>query len=112
MKKESFWKYIFSVDTTSSNRTIIYFFGIRIRHLKSSVRNSGNTFIKLDCPITEIPPATGKLRQIQLDNLDAMEFFDRICTENNINYWLDFGNLLGLSDTKDLFPGMMMLISE
>ena len=104
MKKESFWKYIFSVDTTSSNRIIIYFLGIRIRHLKKSIKNSGLQYVKLDCPITEIPPATGKLRQIQLDNLEGIEFFDEICAQHGLQYWLDFGNLLGAVRHKGFIP--------
>jgi lipopolysaccharide cholinephosphotransferase len=104
MKKESFWKYIFSVDTTSSNRIIIYFLGIRIRHLKKSIKNSGLQYVKLDCPITEIPPATGKLRQIQLDNLEGIEFFDKICAQHGLQYWLDFGNLLGAVRHKGFIP--------
>ena len=101
---KNFLKYIFSIDTTSSNRIIIYFLGIKIRHLKSSVKNSGDKFVKLTCPITEIPPATGKLRQIQMDNLEGIEFFDDICSKNGISYWLDFGNLLGAVRHKGFIP--------
>lgn len=104
MKKDSFWKYVFSIDTKSSNRIIIYFLGIKFRHLKSKIKNSGNAFIKLNCPITEIPPAVGKLRQIQLDNLSAIEFFNNICEKYGLEYWLDFGNLLGAVRHKGFIP--------
>lgn len=97
-------KYIFKVDTTSSNNIVIYIFGIRIRHLKPGVKESAKQFIQLDCPVTEIPPAVGTLRKIQLANLQMMKIFDKLCKENNLEYWLDFGNLLGAVRHKGFIP--------
>ena len=102
--KNNFLKYIFSIDTTSTNRTIIYILGFKIRHLKNDVRDSKTDYIKLNCPVTEIPKATGGLRQIQLANLKLVQIFDKICHENNIEYWLDFGNLLGAVRHKGFIP--------
>lgn len=91
----NFLKRIFSIDTTSTNRTIIYIFGFKIRHIKSEVLGAKDKYVKLDCPVSEIPKATGVLRKIQLADLKLMEIFDKLCSENKLQYWIDFGNLLG-----------------
>lgn len=88
----NFLKYVFSIDTKSSNRIIIYVFGIRIRFLKSGIKEK---YEKCTCPVSDIPKATGILRKIQLANLKMMLIFDKLCKENGFEYWLDFGNLLG-----------------
>ena len=36
-----------------------------------------------------------KLRRVQLGILDILIEVDKVCRENNIEYWLDFGTLLG-----------------
>lgn len=97
-------KYIFSVDTTSTNRTIVYFCGIKFRHLKASVKNAKENYIKWEGAVSEIPKATGVLRKIQLADLKLMEIFDKLCKENNLGYWLDFGNLLGAVRHKGFIP--------
>ena len=88
----NFLKYIFSIDTKSSNRIIIYILGFRIRFLKKEIKEK---YQKYSCPVNEIPKATGILRKIQLANLKMILIFDKICKENGFEYWLDFGNLLG-----------------
>lgn len=40
-------------------------------------------------------PATGGLRKRQLENVELLKEFVRICHKHNINYWLDYGALLG-----------------
>ena len=100
----SFLKYIFSIDTKSSNRIIVYFLGIKFRHLKPDVKKSGQKFIQLDCPVSEIPKATGTLRKIQLANLKMLQIFDNLCKDNGLEYWLDFGNLLGAVRHKGFIP--------
>lgn len=42
-----------------------------------------------------LPPATGNLRALQLSMLNILKAIDKLCTENNIRYWIDFGTLLG-----------------
>lgn len=100
----NFLKYIFSVDWKSTNRIIIYFLGIRIRFLKPGVKNSAEKYSKLDCPITEIPKATGTLRKIQLANLKITLIFKDLCEKNNLKYWLDYGNALGAVRHKGYIP--------
>ncbi len=53
-----------------------------------------------------------KLRKLQLVEKDCLDFFVKICEENNLEYILDFGTLLGAADIRDSSHGMMMLILE
>ena len=92
---KNFSKYLFSIDTNSTSRSVIYFLGIKFRHLKRSAKTFAQEYTNLSCPITDIPQAKGTLRKIQLANLKLLEIFDKLCKENNLEYWLDFGNLLG-----------------
>lgn len=39
--------------------------------------------------------ATGVMRQIQLLSLELLKLFDKICQKYDIEYWLDYGTLLG-----------------
>lgn len=93
MSKKSFLKYLFSIDTKSSSRIIIYFCGIKIKFVNPEIKKLTQKYKEMD--ITKIPKAEGILRKIQLANLKIMLLFDKLCKENNLKYWLDFGNLLG-----------------
>ena len=95
---------LFSIDTKSSNRIILQFLGIKIKILKPSVKDEAKKFVKLDCPVSEIPKATGTLRKIQLANLKMLQIFDKICNDNGFEYWLDYGNLLGAVRHKGFIP--------
>ncbi|MBE6390082.1 MAG: glycosyltransferase [Lentisphaerae bacterium] len=52
----------------------------------------------------EIPPAIGFLRWIQKANTVLLKEFDTVCSEHKINYWLDFGTLLGAVRHKGFIP--------
>lgn len=40
-------------------------------------------------------PDGSDLRKAQLKMLELLKFLNKICTENNLTYWLDSGTLLG-----------------
>lgn len=101
---KNFFKYIFSIDTKSTNRVIIYLFGIKIRHLKSGIEETGNKYIEWKGSVCDIPKAEGTLRKIQLANLKMMQIFDELCQKQGLEYWLDFGNLLGAVRHKGFIP--------
>ena len=42
-----------------------------------------------------LPQATGNLRKMQNTGFVLLREFDKICRDNDINYWLGFGTLLG-----------------
>lgn len=56
------------------------------------------------CNIEDIPQARGSLRLIQNALSILLQEFDKICKENNINYWLDFGTLIGAARHKGFIP--------
>lgn len=101
---EKILKCLFYVDTKSSNRIIIYVLGIKIKFLKKSIKDMGESYANYGCPITEIPPATGALRKIQLANLKITLVFKQLCEENGLKYWLDYGNALGAVRHKGYIP--------
>ena len=54
--------------------------------------------------ITHLPPAHGDLRLIQQAGLVLLKKLDRVCRENNLSYWMDFGSLLGTVRHKGFIP--------
>ena len=50
---------------------------------------------------TKYNPDGSRQRAIQLHLLDMLAEFDRICKENNIEYWLDSGTLIGAARHSD-----------
>lgn len=49
-------------------------------------------------------PEGSMLRNAQLRMLEILIFLDKICTENNIQYWLDSGTLLGAARHGGFIP--------
>lgn len=95
---------IFNIDTKSSNRIILTILGIKIKFFRPGYKNQATEFINYQGDITQIPKATGGLRKVQLANLKMLCIFDKICKENGIEYWLDYGNLLGAVRHKGFIP--------
>lgn len=52
----------------------------------------------------ECCPEGSLLRTLQMSQLDILIEFDRICQKNNIDYWLDFGTLLGAERHGGFIP--------
>ena len=55
-------------------------------------------------PIHKIPQATGKLRLLQEGNTVLLDVFTRKCEEYGLNYWIDYGTLLGAVRHKGFVP--------
>lgn len=104
MGMKKFLSKIFSIDTKSSNRIIVTILGIKIKFFKPGVKDAGAQFIEFKGHVSEIPKAVGDLRKVQLANLKMLMVFDKLCKENNIEYWLDYGNLLGAVRHKGFIP--------
>ena len=47
-----------------------------------------------------------ELKKIQIQILDVV---DTYCRNNNVNYWIDSGTLLGAVRHRGIFLGMMIL---
>lgn len=89
--------------------TLYYVAGIKIQVKdKLSILNAENNFLRSiinnQLGADKISPATGEFRQWQLENLEILKDFDRICRDNDTNYWLDFGTLLGAIRHKGFIP--------
>ncbi len=96
-------KFLIYYDTKSDNvRNILYIFGIKIKTLKFDLRTQYIQYKDKD--LSQVPCATGDFRSIQLAALDILLEFDKLCKENNIEYWLDFGTLLGAVRHKGFIP--------
>lgn len=48
--------------------------------------------------------ANGVMRQIQLLSLELLRLFDNICKKHDINYWIDYGTLLGATRHNGFVP--------
>ncbi len=55
-------------------------------------------------PITQVPPATGKLRLLQHGNAVLLKVFAKKCEEAGLRYWMDYGTLLGSIRHKGFIP--------
>ena len=100
----SIFSKIFNIDTKSSSRIVLTILGIKIKFFKPGYKNQAKEFINYTGDITQIPKATGTLRKVQLANLKMLCIFDKLCKENGIEYWLDYGNLLGAVRHKGFIP--------
>jgi len=93
-------------DCTASHFTY-RIFGIKISFLKPQIlkeRKSIAKYYQSFNNIQEIPKATGDLRLLQESYCGFLKIFDELCKENNLNYWIDFGTLLGAIRHKGFIP--------
>jgi len=100
---------ILSIQEYNETHNILFLFGIKIKfskykYLKLKKENPFYQYKKNNTPINEIPPATGQIRQIQLANLELLKIFDNICKKANLEYWLNYGTLLGAVRHKGYVP--------
>ena len=105
----SFCKKIFSISKEKETHYVMQFLGFRIKFAKSKFarRRKSNPYYyykKNNVDITTIPPAEGQTRGIQLANLALLKEFDRICSENGLQYWLFAGTALGAVRHKGFIP--------
>ena len=92
----------------SKKQTTLYFGGRRI----FTIRNKDvfektctiESYLKSNIDISKIPQAKGLFRDIQLGAFKILLEIDKICKDNNIEYWLDFGALLGAVRHKGFIP--------
>lgn len=54
--------------------------------------------------ISEFPKAEGKLRSLQLGDIELLKVFHEICKKYKLSYWLDYGTLLGAVRHGDFIP--------
>lgn len=93
----------------SETRNLVNIFGIKIKIAKKEIAKARkeNVFYqykKNNVDITEVPKATGQLRDIQLANLALLKELDYVCKKNSLKYMLDGGTLLGAVRHKGFIP--------
>ena len=104
MKKGRILKNFFSIDTQCSNRIVVCILGIKIKILKRAAKEVSRQYLAFNGDIRDIPKATGYLRRIQLADLKLLKIFDKLCQDNGIEYFLNYGNLLGAVRHKGFIP--------
>lgn len=102
-------KKMFSIADYSDTHQIIKILGIKIKFPKRAVAKKLKAlpyynYKKNNTDITCIPPAEGQFRDIQLANLELLKELDYVCKTNRLQYWLDFGTLLGAVRHKGFVP--------
>ena len=100
---------IFSQKTYNDTHNIVTILGIKIKYPKSSIKKAlqEQSFYKLakkNTDITQLPPAEGFIRKVQLANLELLKEMDYVCKQNKLTYWIDFGTLLGAVRHKGFIP--------
>lgn len=75
----------------------------RANSLESRLDDIRN-ILTFNMPIDQVPAATGKLRLLQDGNTALLSYFAKVCDENGIRYWLDYGTLLGAVRHKGFIP--------
>ncbi len=83
---------------------------IQIKKLRKEIKNCKKDNILLrkiieqSIDITKIPPARGKLREVQLAKVEILRIANSIFEKHKIVYWLDFGTLIGAIRHKGFIP--------
>ena len=51
-----------------------------------------------------------KMKKVWAVELNLLEYFDNLCREHNLRYFVEYGTLLGAVRIRDLSHGMMILM--
>ncbi len=108
---------LFAIDDSDAKHKIYYICGIKFSVKKKKQKAKPPTLNDLaaevkmlrdimDCciDITKIPPARGRIREIQLEIFELLKVVKKVCMQNNLKYWLDSGTLLGAVRHKGYIP--------
>ncbi len=106
---KNFFGKIFSINDYGETHKLVTLLGIKIKIMKPEYQkkvreNPYSYYVKNNIDITQIPPAEGQIRDIQLANLALLKELNYVCEINGLKYWLDFGSLLGAIRHKGFIP--------
>ena len=68
------------------------------------IEDNFNYYKNNNIDITTMPKATGIMRDLQLAQLELLKEFDYVCRKSGLDYWIDFGTLLGAVRHKGFIP--------
>ena len=90
-----------------TGRVSLNILGIKIKFLTPESKKQrdlySHKFEQYEFP-AEVPAADGNLRLIQLASANLLGLFDRFCKKYELQYWMDFGTLLGAVRHKGFIP--------
>ena len=100
------FKYIFKIlffksYDYDSRKEIYRIFGIKFKMHNEFLRNlqdkiyANHKILSILYKVSDIPKASGSLREHQLECVKMLAGFKYVCNENNFCYWLEGGTLLG-----------------
>ncbi len=101
---------LFEKYITEDFKHVVYkIFGIKINiknfHAKLYRSVAGmNRMLNYISDIENLPKAKGEIRDAQIKTIEILKIFGEICQSYQINYWLDFGTLLGAARHKGYIP--------
>lgn len=97
---------ILKVKRTSIRK--VYLFGILVFQKKiykqQTTDQATRHLLGTTIDVHNLPPASGLLRTFQLAELELLKKVDRVCKKHGIQYWLDFGSMLGAIRHKGFIP--------
>ena len=99
--------FIFKTEQNTASHISFKLFGIKIHFLKPLIakeRKKIAQFYQKFKNAKDMPKATGDLRLIQKAYCGFLKQFDKICEENNLQYWIDFGTLIGAVRHEGFIP--------
>lgn len=100
---------IFSIQDYQETHHLLQIFGLKVKfpkrkYAKMKKENLYYYYKKNNLDIRTIPPAEGQIRDIQLANLALLKELDYVCKQAGLEYWLDYGSLLGAVRHKGFIP--------
>ena len=99
--------FIFKREHTTASHLSFRLFGIKLNFLKPQILKERKAIAKYYQSFEnaqDIPKATGDLRLVQEAYCGFLKQFNSLCAENNLNYWIDFGTLIGALRHKGFIP--------
>ena len=100
---ESMLETLLSINITLGRR-IVKAFNIKFKSRNAKYLSTYRKAKEQNLDISSLPKSEGFLRQVQLANLALLKEFDLVCRNNNFDYWLDYGTLLGAVRHKGFIP--------
>lgn len=101
---------VFKIPVIKIKRTsyrTVYLFGVPVYKKKISKQATDDSIIELlsaTINVSEMPKASGVLRTFQQAEMQLLKKVDSVCQKHGINYWLDFGTLLGAVRHRGMIP--------